>query len=94
MSGALEKIVADIDTLSFSKPVQLSGFVSRFDGHVIECDGFPAIIGTICQVVTQNGKTTNAEIIFSKAPLMTQARSKHLMKHQGLLPMHRKGHQL
>ena len=63
MSGALEKIVADIDTLSFSKPVQLSGFVSRFDGHVIECDGFPAIIGTICQVVTQNGKTTNAEII-------------------------------
>jgi len=63
MSGALEKIVADIDTLSFSKPVQLSGFVSRFDGHIIECDGFPAIIGTICQVVTQNGKTTNAEII-------------------------------
>ena len=50
MSGALEKIVADIDTLSFSKPVQLSGFVSRFDGHVIECDGFPAIILSLIHI--------------------------------------------
>ena len=63
MSGVLEKIVSDIDTLSLNKPVQLSGFVSRFDGHIIECDGFPATIGTICQVVTQRGQTTNAEVI-------------------------------
>jgi len=63
MNGALEQIISDIDALTFEKPLQLSGCVSRFDGHIIECDGFPATIGTICQVVTQKGKTTNAEVI-------------------------------
>ena len=40
-----------------------SGRVSRFDGHMIECDGFPATIGTLCTVATQEGGTIIAEII-------------------------------
>ena len=63
MSEVLEQLKSDIDTLELSKPIQLSGRVSRFDGHIIECDGFPATIGTICQVNTENGETTNAEVI-------------------------------
>ena len=58
-----ERLKSDIDTLELSKPIQLSGRVSRFDGHIIECDGFPATIGTICQVNTENGESTNAEVI-------------------------------
>ena len=53
MSVVLRQLTADIDALTFDKPIQLSGRVSRFDGHIIECDGFPATIGTLCQVSTQ-----------------------------------------
>ena len=63
MSEVLEQLKTDIDTLELGKPIQLSGRVSRFDGHIIECDGFPATIGTICEVNTEDGKTTNAEVI-------------------------------
>ena len=40
MSGVLGQLVSNVDTLNFDKPIQLSGRVSRFDGHIIECDGF------------------------------------------------------
>ena len=40
-----------------------SGRVSRFDGHMIECDGFPATIGTLCQIETQEGGHIIAEVI-------------------------------
>ncbi|MEK9849196.1 MAG: FliI/YscN family ATPase, partial [Candidatus Puniceispirillum sp.] len=63
MSSVLGQLVSNIDALDFNKPIQLSGRVSRFDGHIIECDGFPATIGTICQVDVQKGETTNAEVI-------------------------------
>ena len=63
MRGVLKQVTDDIEALAFDKPIQLSGRVSRFDGHIIECDGFPATIGTLCQVDTQNGEMTNAEVI-------------------------------
>lgn len=46
-------------------PVQpcFSGRVSRFDGHMIECDGFPATIGTLCRIETQEGGYIIAEVI-------------------------------
>ncbi len=46
-------------------PVQpcFSGRVSRFDGHMIECDGFPATIGTLCRIETQEGGHIIAEVI-------------------------------
>ena len=58
MSALLGQLTSDIDALDFDKPIRLSGRVSRFDGHIIECDGFPATIGTLCQVDTQKGETT------------------------------------
>ena len=63
MSALMGQLTSDIDALDFDKPICLSGRVSRFDGHIIECDGFPATIGTLCQVETKKGETTNAEVI-------------------------------
>jgi flagellum-specific ATP synthase len=63
MSALMGQLTSDIDALDLDKPVRLSGCVSRFDGHIIECDGFPATIGTLCQVATQKGETINAEVI-------------------------------
>ena len=53
----------DIDGLGLTRPHNLSGRVSRFDGQIIECDGFPATIGTLCEVDTQVGGCVNAEVI-------------------------------
>ena len=41
----------------------LSGRVSRFDGSMIYCDGFPAGIGALCHVETDGGESAVAEII-------------------------------
>ena len=43
--------------------VRMSGRVSRFDGHMIECGGFPATIGTLCRIETEGGNSAIAEII-------------------------------
>ena len=40
-----------------------SGKVTRYDGNTIECSGFPATIGTLCKVLTDDGKPAIAEII-------------------------------
>ena len=63
MQNVLQMLEADIDGLGLTRPHSLSGRVSRFDGQIIECDGFPATIGTLCEVDTQGGNRVNAEVI-------------------------------
>ena len=63
MQNVLQMLEADIGGLSLRRPYLVSGRVSRFDGHIIECDGFPATIGTLCEVATQDGDRVNAEVI-------------------------------
>jgi len=63
MNQLIRDIAADIDRLAVSRPTALSGRVSRFDGHIVECDGFPSTIGTLCKIDTTAGETVNAEII-------------------------------
>ena len=53
----------DLQSLTLRKPVMLSGRVSRFDGSMIYCDGFPAGIGALCHVETDGGESAVAEII-------------------------------
>jgi flagellum-specific ATP synthase len=43
--------------------IRMSGRVTRFDGHIIECGGFPATIGTLCRVETEGSSSAVAEII-------------------------------
>ena len=46
MQNIIQRLTADIDGFDLKRPVSVSGRVSRFDGQIIECDGFPATIGT------------------------------------------------
>jgi flagellum-specific ATP synthase len=45
------------------KTVSISGRVNRYDGQMAECDGFPATIGSLCQIDTETGIPATAEII-------------------------------
>ena len=63
MQNIMQMLEADINGLDLKRPTTLSGRVSRFDGHIIECDGFPATIGTLCEIDTQDGNRVNAEVI-------------------------------
>ena len=53
----------DIDQISYDKPIAFSGKVSRFDGSIIQCDGFPAHVGTLCKVQISKTEAITAEII-------------------------------
>ena len=59
-SFSLKKTIGNI---SLSGKLTSSGRVNKYDGHFLECDGFPANLGSICSVATSDGATTLAEII-------------------------------
>lgn len=63
MSKLMSILSEDLQSLTLLKPVMLSGRVSRFDGSMIYCDGFPAGIGALCHVETDGGESAVAEII-------------------------------
>jgi len=63
MSLLTQKLKASVlEDISPPEPC-FAGHVHRYDGHIIECDGFPATIGTLCSIETQDGKHIIAEII-------------------------------
>lgn len=41
----------------------LSGRVSRYDGLLLECDGFPVSVGSVCRVQTENNGEVLGEVI-------------------------------
>jgi len=45
-----------------TKPV-MSGRVSRYDGLLLECDGFPVSVGSVCAVQTTDGRDVKGEVI-------------------------------
>ena len=57
------KLLEDISVVGGSRNTELTGHVSRFDGLVLECDGFPVSVGSVCDVETANGETVKAEVI-------------------------------
>ena len=48
--------------LSGQGPV-LSGRVTQYDGLLLECDGFPVSVGSVCSVETVGGSTVLGEVI-------------------------------
>ena len=52
-----------IDSINLSGKLTTSGRVHKYDGHFLECDGFPANLGSICSINTSDGTETLAEII-------------------------------
>jgi len=63
MTALSKKLAATISATQQHTLSTVSGRVSRFDGIMIECSGFPATIGTLCEIQTQDGGTIIAEII-------------------------------
>jgi len=62
--GVLAKMmVSRINRLAVERPMSVYGHVSRYDGQMIECNGFPANIGALCQVETDAGESAIAEVI-------------------------------
>jgi flagellum-specific ATP synthase len=56
-------LIETIDSITLSGKLTTSGRVNKYDGHFLECDGFPANLGSICSVETSDGTDTLAEII-------------------------------
>ena len=52
-----------LESINLSGKLTTSGRVNKYDGHFLECDGFPANLGSICSVATSDGTETLAEII-------------------------------
>ncbi len=63
MSIIAKKINKNINDISFQGEVIYSGKVTRFDGKIAECHGFPSPIGTICELQCSDKKVVTAEII-------------------------------
>ena len=63
MENSALSITDTIKKFKLSGKLNISGRVTRYDGHFLECDGFPANLGSICTVTTSDGTETMAEII-------------------------------
>ena len=63
MKNSPSSITQAIDSINLSGTLTTSGRVNKYDGHFLECDGFPANLGSICSVATSDGAETLAEII-------------------------------
>ena len=63
MENSALSITDTIKKIKLSGKLNISGRVTRYDGHFLECDGFPANLGSICTVTTSDGTETMAEII-------------------------------
>jgi len=61
--NALQTVVQSIASLGQPLPLIASGLVTRFDGQIIECDGFPVSVGSICHVHLSDGFPIQAEVI-------------------------------
>ena len=63
MSDLTSGLIADIDIMASDRRMSMFGHVSRFDGQMIECGGFPANIGSLCHVETDDDEPAVAELI-------------------------------
>jgi len=63
MNRFINNTIKNIGHLDGKRKPIFSGRVSRYDGNTIECSGFPATIGTLCKVITDDGNPAIAEII-------------------------------
>lgn len=63
MTGLNASLGGRLDAMHLARPVELSGRVTRHDGHLLACDGFPVSVGAVCAIETDTGTPALAEII-------------------------------
>lgn len=61
-NSILDDITQRLQYIETKKPVT-TGFVTRFDGTMIETTAFPATVGTVCSIETVSGEPALAEMI-------------------------------
>ncbi|MFM1862443.1 MAG: flagellar protein export ATPase FliI, partial [Pseudomonadota bacterium] len=61
--SVIERLLPGLAVLPAERFLTASGRVTRFDGQVIECHGFPVSVGAICAVEGADGSTVDAEVI-------------------------------
>ena len=61
-NSILGDITDRLQNIEIARPV-ITGFVTRFDGTMIETTAFPATVGTLCAIDTIGGETALAEMI-------------------------------
>lgn len=61
--NAFSTVINRVGTMAEAPTVRVSGKVTRFDGQIIECDGFPVTVGAICHVHVPGTAPVEAEII-------------------------------
>ena len=55
MNRFINNTIQKVSLVNGQRKKIFSGRVSRYDGNTIECSGFPATIGTLCKVLTDDG---------------------------------------
>ena len=63
MSSILKNIRKNFTRTIFKKDKIFKGKISKFDGKIAECSGFPSPIGTICKIKCSDDKFVRGEII-------------------------------
>ena len=59
----LKKIIKDKKLNYLEVCTEISGLVRSFEGNVLETDGFPATVGSICNIESTDNEISTAEII-------------------------------
>lgn len=63
MSSLLTSLTGTLDDLAVKPTPEMSGKVLRYDGLILECTGFPASPGAICEIETEDGSRVQGEIV-------------------------------
>ncbi|WP_096785544.1 FliI/YscN family ATPase [Rhodobacter sp. CZR27] len=63
MNAVIESIEHHLGQMPHRQAPQVTGRVSRYDGLILECAGFPASPGALCRVETETGPEVQGEVI-------------------------------
>ncbi len=63
MNQLSDMLIKKVNKLVIDQPMAIYGHVSRYDGQMVECNGFPANIGALCLVETDGAESAVAEVI-------------------------------
>ena len=63
MNQLSDMLISKVNRLAVDQPMAIYGHVSRYDGQMVECNGFPANIGALCHIETDGAESAVAEVI-------------------------------
>ena len=59
----LKKLIENNKIKNISDVTEVSGIVRGFEGNIVETDGFPASVGSVCEIESLDAYKTSAEVI-------------------------------